>query len=158
MECVEAEFQFQGVAREESFPAADRPVYSRQMSREASIKFLRSFTHAGRGVVTAARRQQNFRVHLVATVAVVVAGVVLRLTYMEWLIIIVAIGLVLVTEMLNSAIEALGDAITKEHHPLIGQAKDLGAGAVLLASITAAVIGGMIFGRHLLLWLAHSSS
>jgi diacylglycerol kinase (ATP) len=124
------------------------------MSKGALGKFIRGFGHAGRGVLHAFREQRNFRVHCAITLAVPVAGVVLRLTYIEWLFIVFAIGLVLGAELLNSAIEALGDAITREHHPLIGQAKDLGAAGVLVCAIAAAVIGGIIFGRHILLLLA----
>lgn len=93
--------------------------------------------------------QHNARLHLAATVAVVALGAFLPLTRLEWVAVLAAIGLVIVTETLNTAVERLGDAVARDVHPAIGDAKDLAAGAVLVASLTAALIGLIVFLPHI---------
>ena len=94
------------------------------------------------------RTQPNARIHGVATVAVVAAGVAFRLSGHEWCRIIAAILLVWIAEGMNTALELLADALSPDHHPLIGRAKDVAAGAVLLAAVGATVIGLITFGPH----------
>ena len=79
-------------------------------------------------------------------------GAWLRLSAPEWCWISAAIGLVWVAEGLNTALETLADALRPERDPGVGLAKDVSAGAVLLAAITAAVIGLFVLGPHLLAW------
>jgi diacylglycerol kinase (ATP) len=110
-----------------------------------------SFRHAWRGIVLIVRTQHNAWIHLVATVGVVIAGRWTRLSWVEWAALVLAIGLVWVAEALNSAVEFLADEVSLEKRERIGQAKDAGAGAVLLAAISAAVVGLIIFVPH---WLA----
>lgn len=100
------------------------------------------------------RSEHNAWIHLVATLAVVVAGFALGLTRIEWLAVLLAVGLVWTAEALNTAIEALGDAVSKEPHPEIGRAKDLAAAGVLFAAMTAIGVAVLVFGRRLLLLLA----
>jgi diacylglycerol kinase (ATP) len=110
-----------------------------------------SFRHAWRGIVLIVRTQHNAWIHLVATIGVVIAGRWTRLSWVEWAALVLAIGLVWVAEALNSAVEFLADEVSLEKRERIGRAKDAGAGAVLLASISAAVVGLIIFVPH---WLA----
>lgn len=104
-----------------------------------------SFRHAARGVVWLLRSQLNMRIHLGVALLVVILGFALNVTRGDWLWLIAAIFLVFVAEGTNTAIELLGDAVSAEYDPLVGKAKDVAAGAVLLASIGAAIIGLVIF-------------
>lgn len=89
------------------------------------------------------------RFHLVAAAIVTVGAVYLRLTRAEWATLVFAIALVLVTEMLNTAVEATVDLCTGNFHPLAKIAKDVAAGAVLLAAFCSVIIGVLVFGPHL---------
>lgn len=111
---------------------------------------LRSFRYAWRGVVILVCTQGNARIHLAATVAVAALGATLRITRGEWAILLLASGLVWAAEAMNSAVESLGDRVTLERDERIGRAKDLAAGAVLLAAIAAAIAGACIFVPRLL--------
>ena len=115
---------------------------------------LRSFGHAFRGLKMLLQTQPNARIHAAATVLVVVAGVLLRLSPAEWALIVLAIAGVRTAEAMNTAIEFLVDLVSPDPHPLAGKAKDIAAGAVLIAAIGSAVIGGFVFGPHLLRLLA----
>lgn len=94
-------------------------------------------------------REAHSRVHLVATLAVVVAGVCLDVSVVEWCVLVLAIGVVWVAEAFNTALEHMADAAVPEPHPLVGAAKDVAAAAVLLGAIASAVVGVLIFARHL---------
>lgn len=111
---------------------------------------LHSFRYALAGLHTLLRTQHNARIHAVATVLVIGAGAYLRLTASEWLWLLVAMAGVWVAEAFNTALEFLADAVTRETHPLIGQAKDVAAAAVLIAAIAALVIGLLVLGPHVL--------
>jgi diacylglycerol kinase len=103
------------------------------------------FRWAVRGLARAVRSERNFRVHLVATVAVIVAGAVLRVKPLEWCLLTLCIAVVLAAEMLNTALEHLARAITQDHSEQIRDALDAAAGAVLVAAIGAALVGATIF-------------
>ncbi len=109
------------------------------------MKFWRSFNHAFEGIMYAARTQQNMRVHFIIALLVVLASLFLRLDryYVVELVIIIAV--VLALELLNTAVEAIVDLLTVTHHPLAKTAKDAAAGAVLVASIAAIVVGYLVF-------------
>jgi diacylglycerol kinase len=93
-------------------------------------------------------------IHLVAATAVVAMGIYTNVTLREWLFLVIAIGLVVVTELVNTGIEYLGDAITDEQDENIRKAKDVSAGAVLIAALTAAVIAGLVFIPKLIFMFA----
>jgi diacylglycerol kinase len=105
----------------------------------------RSFAHALRGLGYLVRTQPHARLHLIATTGVIVAGMVLEVSRGEWLLLVLAIGLVWMAEALNTALEALADAVHPEHHPLVGRAKDVAAAGVLLSAMAAAIVGLWIF-------------
>ena len=90
------------------------------------------------------------RFHLAGTIAAIAAGFWLDIARWEWLFVIAAIGLVWFAEAVNTAVERLADAVTLEHHPLIGKAKDVASAAVLIISLTAFVGGILIFGPPLI--------
>lgn len=106
---------------------------------------LQSFVYAFAGIKNFMRYEAQALMHLVAAVAAVVAGFWLEISTIEWIAVIFAIGLVIVAEMLNTAIEKLTDMVSPEIHPKAKVVKDLAAGAVLIASIVAAVIGLIVF-------------
>jgi diacylglycerol kinase len=93
--------------------------------------------------------QRNVRVQLAIGLAVIVVGAWLGLDALRWAVLVLTMGLVLGMEMVNSAIEALGDAVSSEDHPLVGQAKDAAAGAVLLVALVAVVVGLLVLGPPL---------
>jgi diacylglycerol kinase (ATP) len=111
---------------------------------------VKSFYYAGTGIRRFLRNEHNAWIHLVATVAVVIAGVMLKVSRMEAAALALATGLVWVTEMLNTCLEQAMDLISRENHPRIGFIKDLAAGAVLVAAFTALVTGLFIFIPHIL--------
>lgn len=111
---------------------------------------VRSFGYAFAGVALLVRSQHNAWIHAVVTVLVVGVGVLLPLSRIEWSLLILAIASVWAAEGINTALEKMGDAISADEHPLVGQAKDAGAGAVLLAAIGAAVVGLLVLGPHLM--------
>jgi diacylglycerol kinase (ATP) len=113
-------------------------------------RVARSFIYAFRGVGDLLRTQTNARLHLVATIVVIGAGFGFEITRAEWLAVVGAIGLVWTAEGVNTAVEAVVDLASPEQHSLAARAKDIGAGAVLLAAIAAAVIGLLVFGPRLL--------
>jgi diacylglycerol kinase (ATP) len=100
------------------------------------------------------RTQHNAWIHAAATALVVVAGIALDVTRLDWCWLIAAIAAVWVAEAFNTALEALADAAVPEQHPKIRLAKDAAAGAVLVAACAAALIGILILGRPLMLYLA----
>lgn len=107
---------------------------------------LASFGYAFKGIATLVRTQRNAQIHLVATVIVVIAGFALDLTPKEWCLISFAVAGVWVAEALNTAIEFLADAAVPERHPLVGKAKDVAAGGVLIATVNAVVVGVLVLG------------
>jgi diacylglycerol kinase len=106
---------------------------------------LKSFVYAFAGIRQFVFREHNARIHLVATIAVIIAGFVLRVSYIEAAILALATGLVWITEIINTCIERLADHVSPDRHPNIKIIKDLAAGAVLIAVITAVITGLFIF-------------
>lgn len=109
-----------------------------------------SFAYAFKGLKLVFTTQHNSWIHLFAAGAVVAAGFFFGITKTEWLFVVTAISLVLITEMLNTAIEFLVDLVSPGYNELAGKVKDLAAGAVLFAALMAAVIGVLVFGPYLL--------
>lgn len=110
----------------------------------------RSFFCAGAGLVRLVREEQNARIHLLATLVAVVAGCGLRLSAVEWALIVLAIVAVWAAEAMNSAIERIADVASPGHHPMIGAAKDLAAGGVLVVAVGAFVVGMIVLLSHVL--------
>ncbi|MFM8805555.1 MAG: diacylglycerol kinase [Planctomycetia bacterium] len=115
-------------------------------SRPWSQKFADAF----RGVWRAVRTQTSFAVHLVMAGAVVAAGALFRVTAGEWCLLVLAIGLVLMAEVFNTGIESLARAPGSRRHPRLRDALDMASAAVLVAAITAGLIGLIVFGPRLI--------
>jgi diacylglycerol kinase len=107
------------------------------------------FRDAFRGLKAGVRERSTYFVHFFATAAVIVAAAVLRVDRYEWCLLLLCITGVLVAEMFNSALEAMAKAVTSESHPHLRDSLDIGAAAVLVASIGAAIVGTLIFGHRL---------
>jgi diacylglycerol kinase len=112
-------------------------------------KLFKSFGYALKGLYIALKEQQNMRIHLVAIAVVTVAGVVLGLSAIEWSVIVLTIGIVIVTEMMNTAIEVLVDLVSPEFNAKAGAIKDIAAGGVLLSAIIATIVAVYIFGNKI---------
>ena len=104
-----------------------------------------SFKYALTGIVTALKEEPNLKFHFLFGVLVIIAGVILRISRTDWMIIIFLIGFVISVELTNTAIEAVVDAFTDKEHPWAKLAKDISAGAVLVAAVTSAILGIIIF-------------
>ncbi|MGD6818145.1 diacylglycerol kinase [Metabacillus sp. 84] len=122
----------------------------RDQKTSESKRLIRSFVCAWDGIMDVFRHERNFQIHCFFTLAAVTAGIVFRISAVEWFMITGSIGAVLSLELMNTAIERTVDLITLESHPLAKAAKDAAAGAVLIAAVTAVIIGLLIFVPRLL--------
>lgn len=113
-------------------------------------RWREKFTEAFRGLRDGVRGQSSFRVHFACALLVIVTAIVLRCEWVEWCLLVGCIGLVLTTELFNSAIETLFKGLTQDAQDRVYPALDIAAGAVLLASIAAVVIGAIVFGRRMM--------
>jgi diacylglycerol kinase len=104
-----------------------------------------AFLNAFHGLRYVYRTQRNAKIHLLITLFVIAASFFLRISYLEWIIVIFAIGLVWVSECLNTGVEKITDLVTPNYHELAKASKDTAAAGVLVASITAAAVGLIIF-------------
>jgi len=108
-------------------------------------RLFRSFGYAFHGVRMMIKQEQNAKIHLIAVISVGVAGFFFHLSLSEWIVIVIVSGGVFTAEAINTSIEALSDTIAPEYNHNIKQVKDFAAGAVLVASITAAIVGLIVF-------------
>lgn len=108
-----------------------------------------SFKYAYEGIVTALKEEPKLMFHFLAGLVVVAASFILKISKEDWMIIIFLIGFVIAIELTNTAIEAVVDHFTEKEHPGAKLAKDISAGAVLVAALTSAIIGLMIFFPYL---------
>jgi diacylglycerol kinase (ATP) len=123
------------------------------MNNHSGLSFsgrIRSVKCALRGIQVMLVSQHNAWIHVIATVCVLAAGLIFGLTTAEWCWITLAVVAVWTAEALNTAFEFLTDVASPEFHPLAGKAKDVAAGAVLIAALGAVAIGLLIFGPHVL--------
>jgi undecaprenol kinase len=109
-----------------------------------------SFKYAARGAWHVLRTEQNVRIHAAAAIIVIILGAALEISAIEWAVVLLAIGLVIGSEILNTVIEDFLDILHPEHHPAVRRIKDALAGAVLLGAIISLVIGVLIFGPRIL--------
>lgn len=110
------------------------------------VTLLQSFGFAFRGIWLVARIERNFQIHLVAGVCVIGMAYWLECRPLEWAVLLLSMGLVFVAEALNTAIETVVDLVSPEFNTLAGRAKDVAAGAVLLAALTAVAVAAWILG------------
>lgn len=108
-----------------------------------------SFRHAFAGLWHALRTQRNTRIHLTVAAGVIALGLWLGLSYTQWAVLVLTIGFVLVSEMLNTVAESLVDLVSPGFHPQAKIVKDVTAGAVLLGAILAVIVGLLVLGPPL---------
>lgn len=108
-------------------------------------KRKKAFMYAGRGIRKLFLGEAHAKIHAIAAETVIIAGLIYKLSSIEWCLIIICIGGVFMAEAFNTAIEKVCDRVSPEKHPLIADAKDIAAGAVLLFVIATVVIGLIIF-------------
>ena len=112
---------------------------------EKEKKIINSFKYAFEGIFTAFKAEKNMKIHFIIMLLVIILGIMLKISSVEWIICIILFGFVISLELVNTAIENTVDLITQEKHPKAKIAKDVAAGAVLVAAITAVIIGLIIF-------------
>lgn len=117
------------------------------LPRQGSLRW--SFTWAFEGIVYVLRTQRNMQLHVAAGALALIMGLTLNLTRLELLAIVVAVSLVFVAEMFNTALEAAIDAVITDYHPLVKIAKDVAAGAVLVAAVNATAVAYLVFYDHI---------
>jgi diacylglycerol kinase (ATP) len=115
---------------------------------------IKSFGHAFAGIGFALKTQANFRIQVMAAMTCVILGVTWRVSAEDWRWLVLAIAIVLIAEAINTALEHLCDVVQPEPHASVRAAKDVAAGAVLMASIAAAIIGVLVFWPYVadLIW------
>lgn len=113
-----------------------------------------SFKFGFEGIVAAAGKERNVRIHLAISVIVILSGFIFSINKYEWIAIILSIGGMISMEMMNTAIERTVDMYTKEYHPLAKQAKDIAAGAVLVFAMASVLIGLIIFLPRIFAWFS----
>lgn len=108
-------------------------------------RLTNSFKYAFEGILQAYVGEQNLKIHTVIAVLVIIFGFILKISYTEWLVCLILIGLVLMAEFFNTSIEYLVDLTSPEIHPLAKATKDTASAGVLMMAIISAIIGLIIF-------------
>lgn len=124
------------------------PIPTPPQDKSAWKKFLAGFGYAFEGLWYAVRTQRNMRVHIAIASIIVVVGIALRISAVEFALLFVAIAGVFIAEMFNTVLEICVDLASPEYHPLAKIAKDVAAGAVLLNALLSIVIGLFVLGPH----------
>ncbi len=118
----------------------------KKMTKQFGFKrFLMSWKNSWDGLVNAYAHEQSLYIHAVSSILAIIVGIVLKISFNQWAIVLVSLVVVLAVELLNTAIEATVDLVTDKYHPLAKIAKDSGSAATLISSIAAAIICGFIF-------------
>lgn len=120
------------------------------IKKRGLTRFVRSFSFSISGLKYAYKYEQSMFVHVIATICVITANIIFKVQPIEWLITVLAIGMVLAAELINTAIEAIVDMVTLEFHPLAKIAKDCGSAATFVLAVMAAVIGVVVYLPHIL--------
>lgn len=118
-------------------------------------RLLNSFKYAIEGIKTAYKEEQNLRLHTISAILVVLLGILFKLSIIELSICLILIGLVLMAEFFNTAIENMVDMITLENNPYAKKAKDIAAAGVLVFAIVSGIIGALIFVPKIIVMLGY---
>ncbi len=106
---------------------------------------LKSFKFAGNGLRILIIEEHNARIHVIAAIGVIAAGIIFEISMSEWIAVVFSIAVVFVTEIINSSIENLADFVSPAKHEKIKKIKDLSAAGVLLGAIAATIVGLIVF-------------
>ena len=112
--------------------------------------FIKSFKPAFNGLKYVFKNERNFRLHIVIGLIVLILAIYLNCSLIEIMFLVIVISIVLITEIINSAIEYTWDKLEPNHHPVVGIIKDVMAGSVLIASLSAGLVGVLMLLRHLI--------
>lgn len=115
---------------------------------------LESFQYASEGIITAFKTERNFKIMLAGAVVAILLGIFLKIDLLSWAVVIILIGLVLFSELINTSIETIVDLVSPEYHPLAKRAKDIAAGAVFIFTISAAIVGIIVYVRAFLICIS----
>lgn len=108
-------------------------------------KLINSFKYAIQGILTSFKTEKNMKIHILIMILVIIAGLLLKINKLEWIICIILFSIVIAGELFNTAIETVVDMVMPEKNEKAKIAKDVSAGAVLVLAIGAAIIGFIIF-------------
>jgi diacylglycerol kinase (ATP) len=115
------------------------------VQRRRAPSLLESFNYAFEGIIHVLRTQRNMRIHFAIAATVLIAALAMGVTRLELIALMLSIAFVLIAEMINSAIEGAVDVATTSFDPMAKLAKDMGAGAVLVATVNAVAVGYLVF-------------
>jgi diacylglycerol kinase len=130
-----------------------KPDNSQNVSRQSKksvSSLLKSFKYAFNGIAHVFRNERNFRLHVFSSILVLILATYFQCDLIEFALLMIVMSVVLITEIINSAIEYTWDKLEPNHHPVVGIIKDAMSGSVLLASLSAFFVGIMIIVRHLI--------
>lgn len=108
-------------------------------------KLVNSFKYAGEGIISSFKSERNMKIHILIMVAIIIFGILLKISKIEWLICVILFSIVVSGELFNTAIETIVDMVSPQKNEKAKIAKDVSAGAVLIEAIGAAIVGGVIF-------------
>ncbi|MBE6145993.1 MAG: diacylglycerol kinase family protein [Firmicutes bacterium] len=120
------------------------------IKKRGLIRFFKSFKYSIEGLKYAYKYEQSMLIHVIATICVLLANIFFQVSGIEWLITLLAIGMVLSAELINSAIEAVVDLVTLEEHPLAKIAKDCSSAATFVLACMAALIGIVVYVPYIM--------
>ncbi len=120
------------------------------LKKKGIKRFFMSFKNSYDGLAYAYKNEQSMLIHAVCTILAIILGIICHIRLSEWAILFIGLGFIAVSELLNSAIEAVVDLVTLEIHPLAKIAKDCGSAATLIATIVAIIISLFVFGPYIL--------
>lgn len=121
--------------------------------RGKSRSLWASFGHAAQGLGDAVKSERNLRIHLLAVVAVVSISILLSLTPLEWVVLVLTMGMVIAAELINTAIEAAVDLACPHLDPLAAVAKNAAAAAVLVTAVAAVMIAWLLLWPKIVTWV-----
>jgi diacylglycerol kinase len=112
--------------------------------------FQQSLASAIDGIAYGLRYEKNMKAHITAAILAIIAGVVLKISRLDWGLLMITIFMVIIAETINTAIEKTIDMVTANYHPLAKIAKNVAAGAVLLSALNALIMAIIIFGPYII--------
>ena len=132
------------------FHKKDRYNLDIRKEREHDRRLVESFNYAIEGLTSALQNEKHMKFHILSAILIVILAILTNASKVEILLVSISVAFVIITELINTAVEALVDLISPERHPLAKLAKDVAAGAVLVAAINAICVGYLLFYDKLL--------
>ena len=132
------------------FHKKDRYNLDIRKEREHDRRLVESFNYAIEGLTSALQNEKHMKFHILSAILIVILAILTNASKVEILLVSISVAFVIITELINTAVEALVDLISPERHPLAKLAKDVAAGAVLVAAINAVCVGYLLFYDKLL--------